>query len=861
MMRALTLVVAPAGFGKTTLLTAWARSNQHQVAWLSLDATDQKPERFLTYLIQALQQISPNIGQTSLALLYSGQGISREGTLYSLVNDLADTFGNIMLILDDYHLVDYPQISQITQFLLEHRPNNFHIALATRTKPSLSLVRLRARNQVVEINADDLRFTDSEILTFVEESMRLKLRATDLERLVRSTEGWAVGLQLAALALTREATDWEIPAGQTQIFNYLAEEVLRREPVNVRDFLLRISLIDRFCVPLCEVLLDEKRPNETPVPELLAYVERANLFLFPLDATGTWYRLHALFADFLRQKFESASPAQIPELYRKASRWFENQGILDEAVHYAIHAQDFDRAADLLESHYRMIVQNSQQISDLHAWLSDIPSSFMDEHPVLWLIKGWASIVSLDTVQARVCTDQFERLVPLDEMADIQQGELKSLRTLTDIFVGNIFTADEVSEISKSLSEQDGFLYLVLHLNLGMLSFLASENKQAIDAFSKIQDSPLLRENPLILTMAYSHKAEAHTFRGEFAAAEDTFQQVFRYIQENFGRKSFLLGIPYIGYADLLRELNRLEDAQNYADLGIAANKLWNPTAGLYGHIVLARIKATQGNWEQAYTLLETTIKIAQTSETIIDDIHAIIHFVRLKLLQGELSQAVYWAKRYNIQARSSQMPYSMQELAQLLWFRTQVFSAGSDPRGSDQAAQDLVPLIEESKRRGNKTVAIIALILHTYASYQARKPKNAVQSLQEALALGAESGYVRIFADEGSRLLGLFKLYRSQLSDVDPYLEMLLSIMENEKPAASQLALSPDDLIPLTRRELDILYQMSTGKSNQEIADELVLALNTVKKHVANVLSKLGVSNRTQAVMIAKKRGWLNEK
>jgi LuxR family maltose regulon positive regulatory protein len=221
----------------------------------------------------------------------------------------------------------------------------------------------------------------------------------------------------------------------------------------------------------------------------------------------------------------------------------------------------------------------------------------------------------------------------------------------------------------------------------------------------------------------------------------------------------------------------------------------------------------------------------------------------------------VYWAKRYNVQARSSQLPYSMQELAQLLLFRTQVFSAESDPRGSAQAAQDLVALIEESKRRGNKTVAIIALILYTYALHQAGKPKNASQSLQEALELGAEGGYIRIFVDEGPRLLGLFKRYRSQLKDSDTYLEMLLSIMEDEVPAAFQPVQSPYDLIPLTRRELDILHQMATGKSNQEIADELVLALNTVKKHVANVLSKLGVSNRTQAVMIAKERGWLSEK
>jgi LuxR family maltose regulon positive regulatory protein len=294
--RALTLIVAPAGFGKTTLAAAWAQSHLIPATWLSLQAADASRERFLAYLIQALQTIAPHLGQTTLVLLHGG---SPAGALFALVNDLAEVETDFALILDDYHAVACPETDEILDFLLENRPATFHLVLTSRTVPGLNLSRLRALDQVTEIGTTDLRFTEPEVQAFLQTSLSLHLSAEDFARLNQSTEGWAVGLQLAALALARQPDHWQAPIGQEQIFDYLAAEVLQREPPEIQEFLKVSALFDRFCVPLCEDLLAapvfhsfENERGRQGARDLIAYVERANLFLVPLDAT--WVRYHAL---------------------------------------------------------------------------------------------------------------------------------------------------------------------------------------------------------------------------------------------------------------------------------------------------------------------------------------------------------------------------------------------------------------------------------------------------------------------------------------------------------------------------------------------------------------------------------------
>jgi LuxR family transcriptional regulator, maltose regulon positive regulatory protein len=873
MQRALTLIVAPAGFGKTTLAAAWAQSAQLPVAWLSLQPADHAPERFLSYLIQALQTIAPQIGQTTLALLHGG---SPDGALFALVNDLAEVDGDFVLFLDDYHSVDNPEIAKLLQFLLEQHPVNFHLALITRVTPSLSLARLRALDQVTEISTADLRFTEAEVCAFLETSMDLRLSSETLTHLNQSTEGWAVGLQLAALALARQPENWQALAGQEHIFDYLAEEVLRRETPDVQSFLKVTALFDRFCVPLCEYLCSSPKfpvlefgerashdfgEGRGGVNSLLAYIERANLFLVPLNSTKTWFRYHALFTDFLRRQLTSQ---QALPLYYAASQWFEQNGALDDAIHYATHAGDFERAASLLENHYIDMLQRGEQTA-LQEWVSSMPPELLEKHPRLWLAWGWACVISLDSARAEECVTRAEALIPPGETGNHLRGEAKSLRIMTGIFTGKVAAAEEISETFVLLAEQDEFLHSLLHFNLGLRHVMTGETALAVDAFSETLHLTKALNNPLVTIVSQVMLGETRQIRGALGLAERTFQQVIRYAKETLGEHTFLLGMPYVSYSELLREQNRFDEAQRYAEQGLGYCHTWQPVASLDGHIALARLLAAQGRWNAAFSQLESAMLEAETSVSVIDDAFVAIHVARLALLQGNLAQAIQTLQRYDLENVSAGMSYHLGELAQLTLLRAKVAGLTADPLPALLLIEALDALIAESERRERVTPVIEALILRTYAQHAAAKHIGAAESLSHALSLGAQSGYLRIFADEGRQLMHLLEQYRPQIHAPRTYFDRILKLLRCEAvqpvPPADQDLVQlfvTGSLIPLTRRELDILRLLAAGKSNQEIAAERVLTLNTVKKHVANILGKLGVANRTQAVVLARKLGWI---
>lgn len=857
MNRALTLVVASAGFGKTTVMAEWTQAASMPIAWLSLESADRNPERFFSYLIFAIQQISPQTGQTALAVLHSGQAVASEAIMFALLNDLSEIPQDFAIVLDDYHTVDSAEVNAIIQFLLEHRPTQMHIGIASRTMPGISLARLRALDQVVEISAADLRFTDSEIRSFLEQ-MGTSLTPDQIMRLNQSMEGWAVGLQLAGLTLARQPFDWNIPAGQTHIFEYLAEEVLRREEPEVQEFLKVSALFDRFSLPLIDqILLNANYEITNPTAEILAYIERANLFLVSLDSSGTWFRYHALFTEFLRRQLP---PEKASGLYQTASLWFEENNLLDEAIHYATHAANHGRAAELIEAHYIDMIQRGEQ-SALLEWLSTLPRDFMEKRPRLWLAKGWASIIALDSAEAEACAEKAEALILPDETADSLRlkGEAKSLRILTGIFAGKVAAMDEISDAFVLLAEQDDFLHSLLHFNLGLHHVMLGNTGLAIDSFAETQRLAKALNNPLVSIVAQVQMGETRQTRGALGLAERTFQQVIQYTRDTLGEHTFLLGMPFISYADLMREQNRFDEAIRHAEQGVAYCQVWQPVASMDGQIALARLNAAQGRWDDAFACLERAMQVAETSVSVLDDTFVATHLIRLNLLQGSLSKAEHLIKVYDLEKVSEGMYYYLWEMTQLVLLRAKVQTLQTDPVPALPTIEALSTLIAESERRERVTPVIEALILRAYAQHAITQHASAVESLSHAFTLGAQSGYIRIFADEGKRLLHLLEQYRTQIHAPRAYIDSILKILRDEglQPVAP-ISSASDSLIPLTRRELDILELLAAGKSNQEIAQERVLTLNTVKKHVANILSKLGVANRTQAVMFARKSGWM---
>lgn len=869
MKRALTLVVAPAGFGKTTLIAEWARNVSIPIAWLSLEPAERKPERFLSYFIHALQQISPQIGQTAQSMLLSRQALTEEAILFSLLNDLSGIPHDFAIILDDYHAVDGNEINTIIQSLLDHCPAQMHLGLATRSMPGLSLARLRALDQMVEINAADLRFNEVEIRLFLEQ-MGAALSPQQIERLDQSTEGWAVGLQLAGLALARQPFDWNIPAGQTHIFDYLAEEVLRRESTEVQEFLKASALFDRFCSPIIDYIsrntpvlsnVERQQASAKPTADLLTHIERANLFLVPLDSSGTWFRYHALFTEFLRRQL---SPEQTKEIYRAASLWFEQNNLLDEAIHYATHAADHERAATLIESHYLDMVKRGEQ-SALKEWLSTLPAELTEKRPRLWLAKGWASVIMLDSAEAEACAEKAEALIPADETADSLRikGEAKSLRILSGVFAGKAASTDEISAAFILLAEQDDFLHSLLHFNLGLRHIMLGNTTQALDAFAETLRLLKTLNNPLVSIIAQMQIGEIRQMRGALGLAERAFQGAIQYARETLGEQTFLLGMPFVSYADLLREQNRFDEAIQYAEQGIAYCQVWQPIASMDGQIVLARLFGAQGRWDESFNRIERAMQAAETSASVLDDTIAIVQLVRLTLLQGNLPKAEHLIKVYELEKVNAGMYFHFWEMTQLVLLRAKVLSLQTDPKPAPIILEALSTLIGESERHERVTPVIEASLLRAYTQHAIAQHEAAAESLSHAFTLGAQSGYVRILADEGRQLLHLIEQYRNKFHAPHAYVEEIHNLIHKELANyQSPITTSPSEgqqLTPLTRRELDILQLLAAGKSNQEIAEERVLTLNTVKKHVANILQKLGVANRTQAVAEARKKGWLN--
>ncbi len=865
LLRTLTLVAAPAGFGKTTLAAEWARSGEMPVAWLTLEPADQSPERFLSYLTQAFQQVQAQIGQTALALLHGNQAVSDESILLSLLNDLSEIPYDFAIILDDYHAADCPAITPLVQFLLEHRPACLHLALISRSMPGLNLARLRALDQVVEINAADLRFNGAEIRTFLEQVMGAHLSADQLARLAQSTEGWAVGLQLAGLALARQPADWVVPAGQAHIFDYLASEVLRHESPAVQEFLKVSALFDRFCVPLCEHLMRslphfpdfEFGAEQTGAASLLAYIERANLFLVSLDSSGTWFRYHALFTDFLRKQ-----PVEdVARLYRLASEWFEQNGLIDDMIHYTTHAGDFERAAGLIEANYRALLLRGEQAALLE-WVHSLPPEMVAARPRLALAKGWAGVILFDMDFAASAANQAEASIPAGEAGDALRGELKALRILMMAFQGKTPSAEEFSQAFVLLSEQDDFLHSLLHFNLGLLHIVMAETLPAVEAFTETMRLSEKLDNHLVLIAAGALLGEQYQIHGELALAERTFQQIIRHTRQALGERSFLLGMPFVSYADLLREQNRFDEAMRYAEQGIAYCQVWQPMASLDGLLALGRLEAGRGDWEACFARFDQAVAVAENTKTILDDTFVVVHRVRAHLLHGDLAAAEQWISSYRFEAAVPQMYLHLREMTSLTLLRAEILRAELPPA---QVAAQIAGLLPEIERRGRISSLIEGLVLHACALHAAGQHLEAAVSLNRALKLGAQGGYVRIFADEGRQLFHLIEHYRSKLDAPRAYLEKILGLLApDESLSASQPDTLPASLLafeslpPLTRRELDILTLLAAGKSNQEIAAERVLTLNTVKKHVSNILGKLGVANRTQAVILARNLGWI---
>jgi LuxR family maltose regulon positive regulatory protein len=847
--RKLTLVSAPAGFGKTTLVSAWAAASGQQVAWLSLDTGDNDPARFLTYLTAALRTVAPQVGTGVLRALQAPQPPPAEAVLTALLNDLAALADPIVLVLDDYHVIEAPAVDQALAFLLEHLPPQMRLLIATREDPPLPLARLRARAQLTELRVTDLRFTPAEAADFLNETMGLTLAADDIAALDARTEGWIAGLQLAAISLQGHQAPGSFVRSFTGshrfVMDYLVEEVLQQQPEPVQTFLLHTSILDRLCGPLCDTMLGERT---TSGQAMLEYLEHANLFIIPLDNERRWYRYHHLFADLLRQRLQQNLAAtggaehDLNALHVRASQWYEDHDLDIEAFHHAAAANDVERAERLIQGR-GIPLHLRGAVTMILDWFASLPTSVLDARPSLWWRYAGLLLVGGQTTGV-------EEKLNAAEAALRGQAEDAATRPL----LGRIAAARATLALTRYQAET-----------------MLAESRRALE-YLPAENAPT-RANAL-WTMGYGY-----LMQGERAAARQALTEAValsRSVRDIFTTILATIGLGNIAEVDnrlalaaeIYRQILDLAGDQPVqivyeAHLGLARVLYeWNDLAGAEQHgrqglhlarqyergidrfvvceVFLARLHLARGDLAGAAALLAQADQAARQQNFVyrIPDVAAAQ--VPVLLRQGQVDAAAEVAQRYDLPLSQARV-----HLAQ----------------GDAAAALAVLALArQQAEARGWADERLKALVLQALAHQAGGDPDQAARALEEALALAEPGGFIRLFVDEGppmARLLADAAARRIRPGSV----EKLRAAFAAEDPRQTDAAPHPlrrsQPLVePLTQRELEILQLIAEGRSNREIGERLFLALDTVKGHNQQIFGKLHVQRRTEAVARARELG-----
>jgi LuxR family transcriptional regulator, maltose regulon positive regulatory protein len=877
--RRLILVCAPAGSGKTTLLADWARSGHRAVAWLSLDAADNDPVRLWRHVVAALDQARPGIGERVGPLLGPPAPASFEGLLTELINELAAQRGDgeVLLVLDDYHLIDAQPVHGSLRFLLEHLPPGLHLVLASRADPPLPLARLRAGGQLAELRASDLRFTAAEAAALFRESAGAHLPPAAVAALAARTEGWVAGLHLAALSLRRQAD----PAGFVTAFSgshryvldYLAEEVLDRQQEDLRTFLLETSLLERLSGGLCDAVTGRDGSQA-----MLERVEQAGLFLVPLDEVRGWWRYHHLFADLLRARLQQQRPGRVPALHRAAAAWCEDHGLADEAVRHALAAGDAAWSMRLVERHADAFLLRSEGAT-LQRWLAALPAGLAGSRPRLLLAQARLALLSHRVEAAEVALDAAERALAsapgvADEPFEPSVGRAASHlanvpaaialgRTLLAALHGDaeraiIFGRRTLAEVGE------GEWLLASHANgyLGVAEWLRGQLAEAERALSSSIAQGRAAGQPTMTAWGYQDLGQVQRAQGHLDTAASTYRQALEDAATTSWTALPAAGIAYVGLAEVAYQRNELDTALRHVSEGIGACRQMNFTQPLAtGLATLAWIRQAQGDAAGAREAMEEAGQAGSGPGVagLLNPVPA--QRARLQLAQGEVAAAVCWAQQRGLGPDDE--PGYPREPEYLVLARVLL---AQDRPGAALALLERLHAAAVSQDRAGSVIEIQALQALAFAAAGEETP--AVDALAGALTLACPQGYVRVFADEGPPMGALLgRLVAAQRAEQAAARGVPLGCLARvlgafgEKPAEPGAGRGAAAVVPglveqLTARELEVLALLAAGASNRRIAEQLVVSLDTVKKHVSHLLSKLGAGNRTEAVTRARQLG-----
>ncbi len=868
----LALLAAPAGFGKTTLLGEWIAAHSAATGrrgvcfcWLSLDERDDDPGRFLTYVLAAIQTVDPNLGATAAVLLEMPVSAEfanpLEAAWLALINDLAAISYTLVVVLDDCHRIAANEVQSALGFWLEHLPPQVRLVLSTRSDPPLALARLRARNQMVELRAADLRFDQGEADHFLRQVMGLELAPADVHSLEARTDGWIAGLQLAALSL-RGRSDVaafiaDFTGSNRYVVDYLVEEVLRRQSPVVQRFLLCTSILERLNPALCDALT-----GGTDGVQMLETLEQANLYLEPLDEERNWYRYHHLFAEFLRSRLQRAAATgelaeSVTALHRRACLWYESHGLAPDAIEHALHAQDYERAVRLIESEeQRVLMPGDTRL--VMAWLRLLPEEIIRSRARLCLVRAWSLFTAGELDEARSWCQQARHLASDDEQQ--LHAEAGMIAALIAVLQGRLPEALQISRQALAvLTARNRPLYAMTYLVFGLAHEMSGDLPGAEKAYLEACASSDEVGNPLIALTALSQLLDLRLLQARLHEARACFDRAAGYFASP-GKQFPVASVIYDRMGRLLYEWNDLEQAAFYLAAAVELGLQWE-SADIFtsASTYLAMVKHAQGDGQGTGELMrqaEQALRKRMVSPATVEV--ARLQLARLHLLRGNLAAAGRWAR--DCQQRSAAVMAALREMEGVMLAR--VALAQGDPAA---ALAVLTPCLETAETGGRVALVIELLTIQALAHRAAGAEAEALAALERALALAQPEGYVRMFVDEGPLLAEL--LYRLQgHATLADYVSRLLAICEGRSDERSRrgevslpVSACPVQLVePLSERELQVLRLIAAGLSNQEIAGRLVVTVSTVKTHINNIYSKMGVQNRIQAVSCARALDWL---
>ncbi len=876
--RPLTLVSAPAGFGKTTLLSAWVQAQppgNPLVAWVSLEEADNDPVRFWSYVLTALDRVQPGNYRELAAYLQAEAQLPLHSVITACLNRLSEQAEPLILVLDDYHLLTDEALHSSLAAFIEHLPPQVRVILATRADPPLPITRLRGRGQLLEVRADQLRATPEEARAFLGEVMHIELPEQELVAVEERTEGWLVGLQLMGLSLQgrRSSTSShdlleEVSGQQGYILDYLTEEVLSRLEPSVQRFLLHTSILERLSAPLCDALLERSDSQQ-----VLEALQRANLFVVPLDGQRRWYRYHALFAEALRARLEQVEGEAARDLYLRASQWFAEQGDTITAIQHAMSARDWERAADLLEPLAQIRFWGREQ-TIARRFLENFPAEKLRSRPLLALLyalildpetsfttaDAWmrvaeeglrASLAEQATAHVKGVPNALPERENLLREVLIHQASMRATR-------GDAFAARTYIEQARfHLADQDiqrrgllAFTESMIHMVLG----------EVVPATAKIRDTLTIWESSGN-TASTAVMITCHHLAAYYLSSRGHLQEAWRLLEQADQLSSRPDGFPYSSMAavyayqaNLLREWNRLDEALERARMAV---QLTSSTAGSMAFTALAfllKVLLARGEIEEASTVLQQAEHLMDHLQNpYVYALYVLVDQVRFWLARGEISRALQWAERSE---REGPLPSPLaQERVDVALAHVKLIQ-----RKSGEALTLLMPRLEiaaQQERWGN----VIELRGLAALAHQMRgEEQEALAMLAEAVRLAQPEEHIRSFVDEGAPMATLlFTLRASKRAQgksgndaTTRYLDRILAAFPPDIVGDHHTAQQPL-ADPLSVREQEVLDLLARGASNQEIAEALVITLDTVKRHVSNILSKLGVSNRTQAAAQAR--------